>query len=181
MKKLFVFASIVIGMVTGAFGQSQNSKGTPEEKAQRAGNVWQKKLGLSEDEKSKFVEAKKTYLIKVQDLRKTKPVDRAAVASAKASLDSSVKVAFTPEHYAAWTKAKEEYKTKRAAKKGGKDGQKGPNCASKGGKSKAEKDKSGKNKATKNKVNSNDSDGQGTPQDSLSDDLDDVDGDVDGN
>lgn len=125
MKKLFIFASIVIGTITGAFAQAQHSKGTPEEKSQRAGTAWQKKLSLSDEEKSKFIEAKRAYIIKIQELRKTKPVDKTAVATAKTDFDNAVKAAFTPEHYAAWQKAKEEQKKKRADRKANKGKKKG--------------------------------------------------------
>lgn len=120
MKKLFIFASLVIGTVTGALAQSQHSKGTPEERALRAGTAWQKKLGLSDEEKSKFIEAKKVQIAKFKELRKTKPVDKTAVAAAKTDFDNSVKAAFTPEHYAAWQKTKEELKKKHAERKANK-------------------------------------------------------------
>lgn len=133
MKKILILASVVIGMVTGAFAQAPHSKGTPEEKAQRAGNAWQKKLSLSDEEKSKFIEAKKAHIAKIQELRKTKPVDKTAVAAAKTDFDNAVKTAFTPEHYAAWQKTKEELKkkhaerrTKKSKKKGGPKGKAKP-------------------------------------------------------
>jgi hypothetical protein len=130
MKKVLIFASLVFGMIPVAFAQERqghaNHEGhnhgtSPDEKATKAGEAWQKKLGLSDDEKAQFVAAKKTYMAKISELRKTKPVDKAAVATAKTDFDNSVKAAFTPEHYAAWKKTKEEIKKKRADKKGKKD------------------------------------------------------------
>ena len=130
MKKVLIFASLVFGMIPVAFAQDHhghenheghNHGGTPDEKATKAGEAWQKKLGLSDDEKAKFVTAKKTYMAKVSELRKTKPVDKTAVAAAKTEFDNSVKAAFTPEHYTAWQKTKEEMKKKHAEKKAQKD------------------------------------------------------------
>jgi hypothetical protein len=150
MKKVLIFASLVFGMIPVAFSQDHHghanheghNHGSPDEKATKLGDAWQKKLGLSDDEKAKFVEAKKAYMAKVSELKKTKPVDKTAVAAAKTEFDSSVKAAFTPEHYTAWQKTKEEMKKKRAEKKAQK-GKKG------GGKGKSKvKPKEDKNQGT---------------------------------
>lgn len=136
MKKVLIFASLVFGMIPVAFSQEHHghenheghNHGTPDEKATKLGDAWQKKLGLSDDEKAKFVEAKKISSAKIKELRKTKPVDKTAVAAARTDFDNAVKAAFTPEHYAAWKKTKEDMKKKRAdkkAQKGKKGGDKG--------------------------------------------------------
>jgi hypothetical protein len=82
MNKLFVFATLLFGMIASVFAQAPSSKGTPEERAKKLGEVWQKKLGLSEEEKAKFVVAKKGQIEKIKALRTAKPVDKAAIETA---------------------------------------------------------------------------------------------------
>lgn len=102
----------------------KNEGKSVEQRATGKGEFWKSKLGLSEEEKTKFVEAKKTQLTKIQQLRQTKPVDKVALKATQTEFETSVKSAFTPEHYDAWIKAKAEQKEKHKENKGYK-GEKG--------------------------------------------------------
>lgn len=165
MKKLFVFAGMLLAATT--FAQSheghdheghdhgkkgnkeQKAKMTPEEKVQKMADKWQAKLGLNDEEKSKFIEAKKKQIAARQELRKTKPVDKTKIQAINSDFDASIKSAFTPEHYSAWKTAKEEAKKKQLEKKGEKGKGKG------NGKGKG-KGQNGKDKGKKDKMKSSD-------------------------
>jgi periplasmic protein CpxP/Spy len=173
MKKLFVFAGMLLAVTTFAQsheghdheGHNHGSKGnkeqkakmTPEEKAQKMADRWQAKLGLSDDEKAKFFEAKKKQMAARQELRKTKPVDKTKIQAINADFDASVKAAFTPEHYTAWKAAKEEAKKKHDEKKAAKGKGKG-NGKGKGQNGKNKMKSSDKSVDEKSKPESEDKD-----------------------
>lgn len=141
MKKLFLIVTIALGAISTLNAQNKegkskgNAKGrgkdteqqknfNPEEKAKKLGEMWQKKLTLSDDEKAKFVAAKTTHLSKIQELRKSKPVNKDQARSIHAEFVTSVQAAFTPEHFETWKKIREEKKKEMKEKRDGKQKEK---------------------------------------------------------
>lgn len=127
MKKsgLIILMVAMVMMSLQVFAQKPaRPRGTPAEMAKKQGDEWQKRLGLSDDEKAKFVEAKMAQLTKIQGMERSKE-NRAAVQASAADFEAAVKQAFTPEHFDAWQKTREELKKNRQERRGGKGGQGG--------------------------------------------------------
>jgi len=109
---------IGVGLVSlSGYAQQKHEKLTPVERAKKQGDEWQKRLGLTDDEKAKFVEAKTTQLTKLQALERNKE-NREIMKSSAADFENSIKTAFSTEHYDAWKKAKEEIRKNRQDKRG---------------------------------------------------------------
>lgn len=94
MRKLILTAALFIGMGTMAFAQNTDSKReqkTPEERAQRATDMLDKKLSLSADQKSKI------YALNLDGMKKMKANhvkgekrDRSAMKAAMEERDNKI-------------------------------------------------------------------------------------------
>lgn len=122
MKTLkLIIVLIVLGVASiHTFAQSIHANGTPAEIAKKQGEDWQRKLGLTDDEKTKFVEAKTIQLTKLQGIERNKE-NKAARRAYAVDFEKSVQAAFTAEHFVAWKNTREEMRKKRLDKKGQKD------------------------------------------------------------
>jgi hypothetical protein len=125
IKMKLIIAIIIAGCMTlQVNAQPVHKKGVPAEMAKKQGDEWQKKLSLTDNEKAKFVEAKTAQLTKLQGLERNKG-NREVMQSSAIDFENSLKAAFSPEHFDAWKKAREDMKKNRQDKKGRKGGKDG--------------------------------------------------------
>lgn len=128
MKKsgLIILMFAMVMMSVQVFAQKPaRTRGTPAEMAQKQGDEWQKRLGLSDEEKAKFVEAKTAQMTKVQGVERSKE-NKGTLQASMADFEAAVKAAFTPEHFDAWQKTRAELKKNRQERRGGRGGSGAP-------------------------------------------------------
>ncbi len=128
MRKInFILAGMITLFISLQMNaQAQRQKGTPSEAAKKQGDEWQKKLSLTDDEKAKFIEARTAQLTKLQGMDRRNPENRTAARASASDFENSLKAAFTPEHFEAWKKTREDMKKNRQDRKGRRDGSHGP-------------------------------------------------------
>lgn len=128
MKKLIVvFAAIAIS-ATALFAQKNEKKNkSPEEKAQKIASRWKEYLGLTDEQKQKFYDAKLAQINKIKAFRdSTKGKERAGlgqkIKNNKDEFVATIKTILTPEQFDKWIAKRSEVKDKKENKKGkGKD------------------------------------------------------------
>jgi protein CpxP len=129
MRKLILSAILFISMGTIAMAQTNGKKAqkTPEERAQRATDVMDKKLALTADQKAKV------YAINLEDMRKPKPKhvkgekrDMAAVKVAMDARDSKINNILDEKQRVSYKEWKEKRKQGLKDRDGKRKGDKGP-------------------------------------------------------
>lgn len=132
MKKVIVAFALLFGLSAAAVAQGQGkgkgqakSQGqgqgqgqkTPEERAKAISEKWQKELGLTDEQKQKFYDAKLGQLQKRKDiLAKNNGDKKAAQAELKSNKEafvSTVKSILSPEQYTKWEQKRKEMADKR--------------------------------------------------------------------
>jgi protein CpxP len=130
MRKLILSAILFISMGTIALAQTDGKKAqkTPEERAQRATDVMDKKLALTADQKAKV------YAINLEDMRKPKAKhvkgekrDMAAIKAAMDARDSKINNILDEKQrvsYKEWKEKRKQGMKNRDGKRKGDDGPK---------------------------------------------------------
>jgi protein CpxP len=129
MRKLILSAILFISMGTIAMAQTNGKKDqkTPEERAQRATDVMDKKLALTVDQKAKV------YAINLEDMRKPKAKhvkgekrDMAAIKVAMDARDSKINNILDEKQRVSYKEWKEKRKQGLKDRDGKRKGDKGP-------------------------------------------------------
>jgi protein CpxP len=129
MRKLILSAILFISMGTIAMAQTNGKKDqkTPEERAQRATDVMDKKLALTVDQKAKV------YAINLEDMRKPKAKhvkgekrDMAAIKVAMHARDSKINNILDEKQRVSYKEWKEKRKQGLKDRDGKRKGDKGP-------------------------------------------------------
>jgi protein CpxP len=129
MRKLILSAILFISMGTIAMAQTNGKKDqkTPEERAQRATDVMDKKLALTADQKAKV------YAINLEDMRKPKAKhvkgekrDMAAIKVAMDARDSKINNILDEKQRVSYKEWKEKRKQGLKDRDGKRKGDKGP-------------------------------------------------------
>lgn len=120
MKKITLIFAVIAISASALFAQKREGKEkkSPEDKAQKAATKWKAYLGLTDDQKQKFYEAKIAQTSKMQALKDARKVatvkdtSKAEFKAAKAEFVATVKTIFTPEQFDKWNAKRSEMKDK---------------------------------------------------------------------
>jgi len=125
MKKLIIVAAIALSSL-GAIAQKGLDK-SPEQKAQKTSIFLQRKLALTEEQKTSVYQATLDRISKMQDLRAQNLEKTALLQQSKPIRDdfnNAMKTTLTPEQFAKWENLKAEKKNKAFQNRGKKGKQK---------------------------------------------------------
>lgn len=125
MKKIIIICAIALSFLN-VFAQKGDDK-NPEQKAQKASAFLQRKLNLTDDQKSNVYKSMLERITKIQELRAQNLEKTAMLQQSKPIRDNfnaSMKTILTPDQFTQWEQLKSDRKNNKGESRKGREKQK---------------------------------------------------------